>query len=739
MRLTLRTMLAYLEDLLEPADAEQVHKKIEESEFATSLMHRTRDVTRRLRLGAPKLHGRGMGFDPNTVAEYLDYTLPSERVPDFEKVCLESDVHLAEVASCHQILALVLSKPAEIEGGSRQRMYELLSQADATAAARTAAKSERTLAERAARSSRRKKKRRRPKVPDYLREASDTPARSRPWAVMLLAALVLLAAGIGVASFWPQISAHFRNGEVVARVEPPDHVADVNHPPENAGGVSAPQFQNQAPSRTADQEKTPSGAQEAASSDNKSADNKSATADRHTPPEPSQEQPAKATKDANAKPTQTGNADESTMPEKVAAESSAAREGPQPARPGRPPAASDEEASHTASSTSKRPVEKEPADEGPASEAIGRLITDQDVLLRLAGDDWQRVAARGTVHAGERLIGLPTYRPSVTMSNGVTLQFVGGAIAALGRPDADGTPEIRLTSGRLLLLTVAKPDTKIRLQAGDYAGTIEFGKEEAALAIEVRPLLPEGANPEEEAAPAAVDLYLASGQATWTDRKGRSDTMSGRAWRSLGSAKTGNRPAEELPIWIEDSELNPTDRRASEEIEKFLRADKPATPALTELATHRKIENSLLATQSLALIDEFGPIIPLLNDKAYRIAWTSQIESLRSALARGTETAALVRQAFESARGKAMGSDLYRMLWGYDSQQLEDGAAAQLIEWLDAPDEQLDYRVLSFWNLHHITGLGLYYQPGDPEKQRRTSIQRWKQKLESGLIVPKAA
>ncbi|OYV90759.1 MAG: hypothetical protein B7Z73_05930, partial [Planctomycetia bacterium 21-64-5] len=689
-----------------------------------SLMHRTRDVTRRLRLGAPKLHGRGMGFDPNTVAEYLDYTLPSERVSDFEKVCLESDVHLAEVASCHQILALVLSKPAEIEGGSRQRMYELLNQADATAAARTAAKSERTLGEPASRSSRRKKKRRRPKVPEYLRQPSDTPARSRPWAAMLLAA-------------------RFAKQVAQARVEPPGHAAAVNHPPEKADGTSAPQSQDQAPSRSQDQEKTPFPPPEAASTDNRSTDNKSATSDRQTTPEPSEEKPAKATEDTNAKPTQTaatGNADESTMPgEKVAAESTAVREGPQPARPGRPPAASDEEAVRTASSASKRPVENEPADEGPASEAIGRLITDHDVLLRLAGDEWQRVAARGTVHAGERLIGLPTYRPSVTMSNGVTLQLVGGAIATLGRPDADGTPEIRLTSGRLLLLTVAKPDTKIRLQAGDYAGTIEFGKEEAALAIEVRPLLPEGANPEEEAAPATVDLYLASGQATWTDRKGRSDTIRSRGHRSLGNAKTGNQPAEELPIWIEDSELNPTERRASEEIEKFLRADKPATPALTELATHRKIENSLLATQSLALIDEFGPIIPLLNDKAYRIAWTSQIESLRSALARGTQTAALVRQAFESARGKAMGSDLYRMLWGYNSQQLEDGAAAQLIEWLDAPDEQLDYRVLSFWNLHHITGLGLYYQPGDPAKQRRTSIQRWKQKLESGLIVPKAA
>ncbi len=93
-----------------------------------------------------------------------------------------------------------------------------------------------------------------------------------------------------------------------------------------------------------------------------------------------------------------------------------------------------------------------------------------------------------------------------------------------------------------------------------------------------------------------------------------------------------------------------------------------------------------------------------------------------------------VRKAFETRRG-AKGSELYRMLWGYSAQQLASGAAQRLVNDLDHSD--LDFRVLAFWNLRHITGYSLYYRPETPAAQRKQSIKKWVQKLESGLIVPK--
>lgn len=146
MRLTLRTLLAYLDDTLEPSEIKQIGQKVAESDAAQELVARIKQVTRKRRLTTPPLTGPGAKFDPNLISEYLDNELSGEQVAEIEKICLESDVHLAEIAACHQILTLVLGEPALVPPTARERMYGLVKGREAIPFRKASAKSNPNLA-----------------------------------------------------------------------------------------------------------------------------------------------------------------------------------------------------------------------------------------------------------------------------------------------------------------------------------------------------------------------------------------------------------------------------------------------------------------------------------------------------------------------------------------------------------------------------------------------------------------
>ncbi len=121
LRLTLRTLLAYLDDVLQPAEAKALGAKIAELKVASDLMDRIKSVMRRRRLVAPPI-----GPDANMVSDYLDNTLSPQAVNEVEATCLESDVHLAEVAACHQIMTQVHAEPTQATDEIRERLYTLI-------------------------------------------------------------------------------------------------------------------------------------------------------------------------------------------------------------------------------------------------------------------------------------------------------------------------------------------------------------------------------------------------------------------------------------------------------------------------------------------------------------------------------------------------------------------------------------------------------------------------------------
>jgi hypothetical protein len=210
-----------LDDVLDPADKEELSQKIQSSDFAEDLVHRTRDTVRRLRLSAPQVVGHGMGLDPNSVAEYLDNVMPPDAVGDFERICLESDVHLAEAAACHHVLTMILGQPADVDPIARQRMYTIATEAGERkqlriepahrplAAASAAVPSAAAVAPVAA------PQPRSVEVPEYL----QTGPWWRSWpAIAGLAALVLVGIGILIAT---GAGGWFRDNTSLAELTPP--------------------------------------------------------------------------------------------------------------------------------------------------------------------------------------------------------------------------------------------------------------------------------------------------------------------------------------------------------------------------------------------------------------------------------------------------------------------------------------------------------------------------------------
>ncbi len=124
MRLTLRTLLAWLDDTLSPSEVREIGKQVSESPFAKELVEKIHRVTRQRRLTIPPLKGPD-SVDANIVASYLDNELDPDAVAELEKKCLMSDVHLAEVASVHQVLSLIGQK-AKVPVEARHRMYQLI-------------------------------------------------------------------------------------------------------------------------------------------------------------------------------------------------------------------------------------------------------------------------------------------------------------------------------------------------------------------------------------------------------------------------------------------------------------------------------------------------------------------------------------------------------------------------------------------------------------------------------------
>jgi hypothetical protein len=763
MRLTLRTMLAYMDGILEPEVAQDIKRKIDESQFAYELMHRIRDLQRRLRLAAPGVISQGPGTDPETVSQYLDNTLPPERVTEFEKLCLEADIHLAEVAACHQILTLVLGEPAEVDPNTRQKIYEIPNRFaeipyslahSITHAAVTPPPLPPTYAEELGIFPERKTHGK-PTVPEYLRE----PKKKYRW--------ISVAGGITVAAClilvllktlgWFELGATPDNTTVVAKAgqENKQAAKTTNKSGATPTKTTADISVKRKPDVKAIETEAKPVAETAAP-----AKQAAGTAKQGAAEQPSTPAMAPGKTEMITKPAPTAKGAEAAKESSGAATVSEAGGGSAPVSALLTP--TDKGSGQNAvpapgtAQTAEKPTAAEPTEiqvamntsqgrpELPAApiERLGRFMSENEILLRYASNpaDCQRVAGKEFLSSQQEILALPTYRPEISLAAGVNLRVQGGTTVEL-LPAAGGEPAgVKLRFGRIVVMPLANPGTRLRIAFGERTGVLTFVDPEAIVAAEVRRIHQLGADPETEPARISGELFVTTGEALW-EEAGQKTLQLSAPTRVILAEKLAPElvPARELPSWINNEPISYFDRRASTTIAESLQAsplERPVRLGLLELAEHRQKEVRWLAIRCLGYLDYFDPLVTLLDDSEAKNDWSDCIDQLREAVARDPAAAVAVRQAL-GKRYPQTASALYRMLWGYTDKDLEAGEDAKLVKYLE--NDSLALRVLSFWNLREITGLGLYYQPEQTSAKRQQPLQRWKQRLEAREIRVKSA
>ncbi len=123
--------------------------------------------------------------------------------------------------------------------------------------------------------------------------------------------------------------------------------------------------------------------------------------------------------------------------------------------------------------------------------------------------------------SNEPLLVLPTYRPTITLSSGLTLQIPAETLLELKAADSQGVPSVKVYYGRLVVLTSGTAGARLGLDLGGYSGVVSFVDADATLGVEVIRHFSAGANPEIRPPEVTADLYAARGKLEWTPTGGQ--------------------------------------------------------------------------------------------------------------------------------------------------------------------------------------------------------------------------
>src|SRR6056297_242016 len=737
MRLTLRTLLALRNKTLGPDDEARLSEKVKDSRYAQSLLELIGNVVGNARLSAPPPTATGPTDDPNVMAEYLDSTLAPEQAAEVDRTCLESPVHLAEAAGAHEVLTLVLGKPADVPPALRDRVYRLSSHSvetldapdagtaqpimpvslDDSGAFQAATRMQATVPSGGAAATSLPRDSREPAIagnrPLNAAEAHEIfgdrlrVARVLPW----LVTLVLIGAMLFVLkqAFAPLLDPNRSETAQKSDTAPLEDRAAADRdttPTEQADTSDTPQTPLENPG-TPTTAASPEPAPEANSDLSPSA----------SPP-----QDAAVTPPTTAPPSEPPSAT-TPMPEQA--------QGPATTSPTEPAVRVADAGAAMTEPSVPEVVEVDPSADRPSLLTFTNASSSDSLLLgKPRGDQaWQIFDEPSVIDSTTTLVTPPTFRNTLAAPQQYELTLVGPTVTAFA---ASGeAPELELQSGRVVVSALAA-ETQIPLRTGARSVLLELDDVGATVAIDVHPFRTPGTDPTNlENRVFVTQATVVIGPVVWRDADGNSETLqTGEQWSQIGDGAGERSVTESIPQWINGTRQSLVEKAARENLLALLPGKQSVELELRGAVSYRRAEVGALAAQTLAMLgkpDIFFGTDGMLNTPSQKAYWNDHVATLKRRIDLSPAAAQEVRPGAASMDA-ASAEPLFRLLWDYSPEQLAAGADEFLVQTLDSP--QMPLRVLAIEALRRITGTTLYYKPEQENAARRKNdVKKWEAKL----------
>jgi hypothetical protein len=677
------------------------------------------------------------------VAEYLDNTLSSDQLEAFERICIESELHLAEVAACHGLLAELARDPTVqhgLHGDERQRIQQRLRGLLAGLQDRAATEHAVT---KPAGDGHRESRETAWAIRDAM--AASTGVRSgstvsgngvvdpqrlapRPaaerssyaaWSSAAIAvALLLTLAGVLA---WSLLGGNL-TGRGGRRVQ---EVANAEQQPVVPPAPPVPAAENVSPAAAAAE-----------------------------PPAATEEDPP------TQQPPQAGPVQEAVKETPPMTPPAVAGNAVEPVPPAAPPAAM---AAVPAPAEAPLPAAvqvPEPAAvaANDPQDAVG-FVGGEGVLLHLAETPetpaWTFFPVGSPLQKREDLLVPPAFQPELHV-RGVTIRLLPETRAVLSL-DSDGVPRIEVVFGRAVA-RASRADARLGITAGGLLGTVDAGLL-SPVAIEVQLDRFPGADPANTPPLVRSRIYAASRGLAWRqtaagglpverplegiDAQGMIDAGMSLEWNSNGPGRVAVVRNRALPAWIESgARPDRLEKSAGEALAAKVAATAPLARALRELAADKRAENRMLAASTLALIGEFDDLVEQLSAespgrKLEQRQWSQfQNATVPLALARGGNAAARLYESFVNRGPHGKADALWAMARGFTDEELAAGVDRAIVEALDDPS--LIVRRYASKALIDITQPSAVdrtrYRPDGQPEMRREGVVWWRNQLEKGLI-----